>query len=160
MRRRAALLLLLGGCGYRTDSTPAGPVSGGGQVQFLVAAREERKAQLLRDYLDIAMARANLGPRIAGVALRLEIDTQELAIRRDETPSRARLSATVVYVATPRGAAGAAPAPLRGTVRVTEGYNVVDQEFFATDSAREAAERRLMEQAADQIARRLQAATI
>jgi hypothetical protein len=129
-------------------------------VNLLVAARDERKAQLLRDYLDIALASTGAAARIEGVSLQLDIVTQELAIRRDETPSRARLLAIVQYAAGARVPAGQPARELRGTVRVTEGYNFVDAEFFATDSSREAAERRLMQEAADQIARRLSAATL
>lgn len=168
-RRRRALLLGLAalplGCGYSTEPTPraspAPPPRAGlvpqPAVQLLVSAREEREAQLLREYLDIALQRAGVAPRVAGVAVRLELMTQELAIRRDETPSRARITATAQYVATPRAAApGAEPQPVRGLVRVLDGYNFVDQEFFATDTARDAAVRRLLEEAAGQIARRLQ----
>lgn len=159
MRRRAVLIsaLLAAACGYRTDVPEARIAGEGAHISLLVQARDERRARQLRDYLDIALGSAGLAPRIAAVALRLEVVTQELAIRRDETPSRARLSASVQYVATRRAAPGAEPPPLRGTVRVTEGYNFVDTQFFATEASREAAEGRLMEQAAAEIARRLQA---
>ena len=123
-------------------------------------ARGQDIAQVLRDYLDVALASTGVAPHVAGVSVRLEIVTQELAIRRDETPGRARLSATALYVATPRVAQGAPePTPLRGTVYVIEGYNFVDTQFFATDSSRDAAERRLMQQAAEEIARRLMVLT-
>ncbi len=164
MRRRPFLLLplaaLLAGCGYHTI-VPQQRVAGAGPpIHLLVAARDERRAQQLRDDLELALGSAGVAPDIVGVSVRLEIVTQQLAVRRDETPSRARLSATVRYVATPRAAEGAAePAPLRGTVYVTEGYNFVDTQFFTTDSSGDAAERRLMQQAAAEIARRLMAVT-
>lgn len=170
--RRVLLLGLaaLPACGYSTEPVARGPVArpsrlglapGGAAprpaVQLLVSAREEREAQLLREYLDIALQRADVSDRVAGVAVRLELTTQELAIRRDETPSRARITATAQYVATPVAAApGVEPPPVRGLVRVLDGYNFVDQEFFATDTSRDAAVRRMLEEAAGQIARRLQ----
>jgi hypothetical protein len=161
--RGAALLglVVLAACGYRADiPAPRAPGAAPPQVSLLVAARDERKAQLLRDYLDIALASSGAASRLDGVAVRLEITTQELAIRRDETPSRARLLASVQYVAAARVPQGQQARELRGIVRVSEGYNFVDAEFFATDTAREAAEQRLMQAAADQIARRLSAATL
>lgn len=153
--------LLLAACGYHTQvPQPRGTAGAGPRVNLLVQARDERKAQVLRDYLDVALASTGVAPHVAGVSVRLEIVTQELAIRRDETPGRARLSATALYVATPRVAQGAPePTPLRGTVYVIEGYNFVDTQFFATDSSRDAAERRLMQQAAEEIARRLMVLT-
>lgn len=158
--RRLLLVLPLAACGYRGD-VPAERVTGRGPVVSLaVAARDQRKAQLLRDYLDREIASAGLGERIEGVALRIDIITQELGIRNDETPSRARLLATVRYVASRRVASGARPSNLYGTVRLTEGYNYIEGEYFATDSSRDAAEQRLMREAAEQIARRLSAATL
>ncbi|MCC7281559.1 MAG: hypothetical protein IT556_04195 [Acetobacteraceae bacterium] len=158
--RRTLLLAVLGACGYRGD-VPAQRVPGRApQVGLTVAARSERQAQLLRDYLDAALTSSGAADRIAGVALRLEVNSQQLMIRRDETPSRGRLTATAQYVVAPRPTApGVEPPQFGGYVRSTEGYNFVQGEYFATDSSREAAEQRLMREVADQIARRIVART-
>jgi hypothetical protein len=162
MNARSLLLVLLAaGCGYRGDVPPDRLTGTGPQIGLTVAARNERQAQLLRDYLDSALSSAGLGSRIAGVALRMEVISQDLAIRRDETPARGRLTATARYEAAPRPTTpGVEPPTIGGFVRATEGYNFVQGEYFATDSSREAAERRLMREVADQIARRISAATM
>lgn len=159
-RRALLLVLAAAGCGYRGD-VPAQRVPGRTpQIGLTVAARNERQAQLLRDYLEVALASSGAAEKITGVALRLEVSSQQLAIRRDETPSRGRLTATAQYVVAPRPTEpGVEPRQFGGFVRATEGYNFIQGEYFATDSSREAAEQRLMREIADQIARRIGALT-
>ena len=72
---------------------------------------------------------------------------------RDGTPSRVRITATANWFLYDTNA----PPRLVGTGvdRAFDAYNVPENQFFASDAAREAAERRLLEQLASDIVQRL-----
>jgi LPS-assembly lipoprotein len=84
-----------------------------------------------------------------GLAYGIEVQGFEL----DGTPSRVRITATANWFlfdtnAPPRLIA-------TGLDRAFDAYNVPENQFFASDAARSAAEQRLMEQLASDIVQRL-----
>jgi len=163
-RRRwlaGAGLLALGGCGFRplyAPDRPGGSVTDSRTAAELAAVRvgliPERNGQLLRRALQ-----QRLDPRGAGVAARYDLRASFLlagqpeGFNRDGSPSRVRYDATAPWVlltmATP-------PTEIdSGSARASETWNILDNQFFASDQSREAAERRLTDLLAEDIVLRL-----
>jgi len=152
--RRAVLgLLLLGGCGFRPmyGERETGSVMQGLQT-IRVGLIPERNGQLLRRNLEQRMGNGGAQMRYdLRVGLSYGIDMQ--GFTRDGTPSRVRITATASWflydtASPPRLVAN-------GTERAFDAYNVPENQFFAADTSREATERRLLDQLADDIVRRL-----
>jgi LPS-assembly lipoprotein len=152
--RRAVLgLLALGGCGFRPLY---GERAGGSTAQGLETIRvgliPERNGQLLRRNLEQRLGRGGAQMRYdLRVGLAYGIDLQGFA--RDGTPSRVRITATGSWflydtASPPRLVAF-------GTERAFDAYNVPENQFFSADTSRDATERRLLDQLADDIVRRL-----
>jgi len=153
--RRVVLgLLLLSGCGFRPLYGPrATGAAAAGLETVRVGLITERNGQLLRRQLEErlgsgtgALARYDLR---VGLAYGVELQ----GFTRDGTPSRVRVTATANWflydtASPPRLVAN-------GVERSFDAYNVPENQFFAADTSREAAERRLMEQLADDMVRRL-----
>ncbi len=158
MSSRRAILALpalaLGGCGFRPlhGPRPQGAAAPGLQA-VRVGLIPERNGQLLRRSLQDRLGR---GPDAAvrydlRVGLAYGVDLQGFA--RDGTPSRVRITATARWflydVNTPPRLIA------NGTERAFDAYNVPENQFFAADTARDATERRLVEQLAEDIVQRL-----
>lgn len=152
-------LLALAGCGWQPVYGPAG--AGGtsaaeaGFAETSVALIPERNGQLLRQALQARFDRGG-----AGVAQRYElavnglsISGEGIAIQRDNTTSRIRLVGVAPWSLVSLG-------PVRrtlasGQARVVDGYNVIDQQYFAADLDSEAVRRRMVEALAEQISLRV-----
>lgn len=152
----------LGGCGFRPLYAPEGASSAPAYEERVsrelaavqVALQAERTGQLFRRALQ-----QKLNPRGGGVAARYEIRTglvvsaDLLGFRRDGTLSRVRYNGAAPWALV---LLGTPPTPLTtGRARTFESYDVFDNQFFASDFAREEAERRLVEILSDDIVTRL-----
>jgi hypothetical protein len=157
--RRAALALLLAGCGYQPVGAPVSSRGPDPRVPLeitLTTDRDrggsDRQRQVFRQALLNNLRGSTATPKLSQLAVRVDVQSQELVVRRDETPSRARITATARFAARRLAPDGTEdPATLGGTVVAVESYNFIDQEFFASDVAREAVEIRLAQQLATRI---------
>ena len=157
MSSRRAILALpalaLAGCGFRPmyGPRPNGAATAGLET-VSVGLITERNGQLLRRHLEQRLGRAGTPARYdlrVGLAYGIEVQGFE----RDGTPSRVRITATANWFLYDSGS----PPRLVGTGvdRAFDAYNVPENQFFAADTARDAAERRLIEQLANDIVQRL-----
>lgn len=159
--RIAAVVVVSGlpGCGFLPVYAPAtdgrGASAETGMAQTTVALIPERSGQMLRQALQARFDRGS-----GGVAQRYELSVnglsisgEPLAIQRDNTTSRVRVVGVAPWALTSLG-------PVRRTVasgqaRVVDGYNVINQQYFASDLDSEAAQRRVIEALAEQITLRM-----
>ena len=149
-------LLALAGCGfhpvYATRGATAPVVAGLSQID--VALIPERFGQLTREALQ-----ARLEPDGAGTIHRfrlvtnLGLATDAIGVRPDSVPTHVRLIGTASWTLTSEGPTGATLA--HGTARDVDGYDVIDQQYFAADLANEAVQRRIAKALASQIALQL-----
>lgn len=132
--------------GPRPDGTTAGLET------VRVGLITERNGQLLRRHLEQRLGRGTGQARYdLRVGLSYGIEVQ--GFERDGTPSRVRITATANWFlydtnTPPRLVA-------QGTDRTFDAYNVPENQFFASDAARDAAERRLMDQLANDVVQHL-----
>lgn len=145
----------LGACGFRPlygNGGAAGPVARGlGTIR--VGLIPERNGQLLRRRLEERLGSGREGPAQYDLRVGLSYGVELQGFARDGTPSRVRVTATASWLlfdlsTPPRLVA-------QGTERAFDAYNMPENQFFAADVAREAAERRLIEQLAEDLVRRL-----
>ncbi|MBW8270959.1 LPS assembly lipoprotein LptE [Caldovatus aquaticus] len=162
LRRGAvAAALLLPGCGFRPLYGPGGGAAAGEEapVQAELAAVQvapipERGGQLLRRALaERLRGAAQAAPARYDLRVSLAFAAEPLGFRRDGTPSRVRYQGTASWWLLTRTAPPQQIAS--GTERENDAYNIPDQQFFAAEAARDAAERRMVEQLAFAIAERL-----
>ena len=154
--RRAFLALpalTLGGCGFRPlyGSRPDSQASAALST-VRVGLINERNGQLLRRALEQRLGAEGVAARYdLRVGLSYGIEVQ--GFERDGTPSRVRITATANWFLYDNGV----PPRLvdNGLVRTFDAYNVPENQFFASDTARDAAERRLMEQLANDVVQQL-----
>lgn len=147
-------LLLLGGCGFRPlhGERSGGRSVAAGLETVRVGVIPERGGQLMRRRLEERLGSGGATGRYdLRVGLSYGIDLQ--GFERDGTPSRARITATANWFLFEAGAQQRLVA--RGTERAFDAYNVPENQFFAADASRQAAEQRLIDQLAEDIVRRL-----
>lgn len=162
MRRRALLAGgsagLLSGCGFHPLYAPADDGAPGPAQAELAAVWvpviPERSGQLLRQALQ-----ARLEGSGSGVAKRYQltasfgIGAEGIAIRPDSTASRVRVVGNAAWHLT---TVGLTPQELAsGTSRAVDGYDVLDQQYFATELDNETVIQRIADTVADQIVTRL-----
>jgi LPS-assembly lipoprotein len=146
----------LPGCGFRAIHATGGAGPSADVARELSALRvarvPERNGQILRRALEERFATTGTQARYdlrVGVSFAAEIE----GYRRDGTPSRVRYVATAPWslytLATP------AVLLASGTERTFDAYNLPENQFFASDNSRDAMERRLVEQLAQDVAQRL-----
>lgn len=151
----AAAGFSLAGCGFRPLHGPLPQGGADGLRDELAAVRVgyigDRNGQLLRRDLQRRFEGTTAG-QAAGryqlsVSLAASLETE--GYRRDGFITRIRYTMSGDWVlqdqATPPQQVG------RGTQRVTDAFNVPDLQFFAADSSRDAMERRLLEEIAEQV---------
>ena len=158
MSSRRAILALpalaLAGCGFRPlhgERAEGARVSAGLET-IRVGVIPERGGQIMRRQLEERLGSTGALPRYdlrVGLAYGIELQGFE----RDGTPSRVRTTATANWFlfdtnVPPRLVA-------RGTERAFDAYNIPENQFFAGEASRQAMERRLLEQLAEDIVRRL-----
>lgn len=153
--RRAFLALpalALAGCGFRPMYGPRPDTATAGLETVRVGLIVERNGQLLRRHLEQRLGRSGAAAKYdLRVGLTYGIEVQ--GFERDGTPSRVRITATANWFLYDTNV----PARLvaTGIDRAFDAYNVPENQFFAADTARNAAEQRLMEQLAEDIVQRL-----
>ena len=155
MIRRALLLAAVGavgGCGFRPLYLPQGrgaPVSADLAAVY-VPVIPERQGQLMRQALQRRMHGTG-----EGVAARYEllvspvIVAEPIAIQRDSSTSRFRLNGNANWAL--RRLDVARTLVDSGSSRITDGYNIINQQYFAADLENSAAIRRVVESLSDQI---------
>jgi len=155
--RRAVLLgggTALAGCGFRPLYAPAESGAPGPAAAELAAiyvpVASERPGQLLRQELQQRFEGTGTGiAKRYDLVAYISVSAEAIAIQRDSSSSRVRL-------------VGSAPWALRtlslehtvlaqGTSRVLDGYNILNQQYFAADLESEVVIRRVASALADQI---------
>lgn len=163
VKRRALLiapLALLGGCGFRPIYAD-GPVASGGHGNVAaelaatrVALIPERMGQLLRAALNQRL-RNGSGPSAQNeLRVAVSVTHQGVGVRGDDTASRVRVSAVAQYALTSLRS----NEPLvTGRTFAADAFNVMSNEYFASQLSGEAANQRLTERLADDIVAQLAA---
>jgi LPS-assembly lipoprotein len=155
--RRAILglpVLALAGCGFHPmyGDNPRAAATTRGLESVRVGLIPERNGQLLRRRLE---ERLGAGGGLPQYDLRVGLGygIEQQGFRRDGSPSRVRITATAQWFLFDTNV----PPRLvtTGTDRAFDAYNIPENQFFAADAARQAAERRLVDQLAEDIVRRL-----
>lgn len=155
---QVAALLPLAGCGFHAVYGRTGSVPGAAAelATVHVGLLPERSGQLLRLALQERLERGG-----TGIGYRYELQVgfaladQGIAIQRDNSITRERLVGTADF--TLFGNDPARPTLFGGSARKVDGFDIVDQEFFAADLQRETVTRRIAEALADQISLQLAA---
>lgn len=155
--RRTVLLgsgLALAGCGFRPLYAPAasgapGPAAAE-MAAIYVPVFADRPGQLLRQELQQRFEGTGTGTAkryelVASIA----VDAEALAIQRDSSSSRVRLTGSAPWVLRTLSLDRAVLA--QGTSRILDGYNILNQQFFAADLESEVVIRRVASALADQI---------
>lgn len=155
----AVAALALSGCGWQpvygtAHGEAAGPAQAG-LAETSVALIPERSGQLLRQALQARFDRGSggVGQRYELAVSGLSISGEPLAIQRDNTTSRVRLVGVAPWSLVSLG-------PQRrtltsGQARVVDGYDVINQQYFASDLESDAVQRRMAEAMAEQITLRV-----
>jgi LPS-assembly lipoprotein len=148
----AALAALLGGCGFRSLYGTVGdePDVQARLAEINVLLIPERAGQLLRQALQTRLERggAGLGRRF-DLSVQVAVGSDAIAVQRDSAVSRVRLTATAnwrLLALDPQRSTLAS-----GVARQVDGYNIINQQFFAAELTGSAVQRRMMEALADQI---------
>ena len=160
LRGAAGLLMLgMGGCGFRPIHGGGGAAAGDAAVAADLAATRvpvipERFGQLLRRGLQERLAMGAPAGGIPAEATRWELlvgpslAAEGIGIQQDGAASRVRTIATANWTLlrlAPREVVAS------GFERTTDAYNIQGTQFFAADASREAMERRLADQLADEV---------
>ena len=155
MRRRAVLAggLALGGCGFRPLYLPEG---GRGSVAatelagIYVPVLPERNGQLMRQALQRRIEGSGTGiAKKYELSASMSISGEAIAIQRDSSATRIRLNGTAPWVLRELSLARSVLA--EGSSRITDGVNILNQQFFAVDLESDVAYKRIAEALADQI---------
>jgi len=156
--RRAALLgggASVAGCGFRPLYAPAGSGMAGPAAAetaaIYVPPVAERSGQLLRQALQQRFEGSGTGTaKRYELITSIAISADAVAIQRDSSSSRVRLIAAAPWAL--RTLSLERPVLAQGSSRVLDGYNIINQQFFAADLENETATRRIASALADQIA--------
>lgn len=162
-RRSFGLLaagLGLQGCGFRPVYAPdTGGGAGAAEIglgETEVQLIPERLGQLLREALQARFERAQAsGKRRYDLQVAVGLSAEGIGIQRDNSTSRVRLVGTATWRLMSQ-----APQPavlLQGVTREVDAYNVIDQQYFASDMQSEAVQRRMMDALAEKLTLQLAA---
>lgn len=152
----AVMAAPVAGCGFRPlygiDADQAGVHSRLAEVE--VALIPERSGQLLRQALQTRLERG--GPSVAkrfGLAVQLALAFEPIAIQPDNSSSRVRVVGSASWALTAQD--GQRRTIASGTARETDGYNIINQQFFAAELTNAVVQKRLVERLAEQITTQL-----
>ncbi len=155
--RRAVLLgsgMALAGCGFRPLYAPAssgvaGPASAE-MAAIFVPVFAERSGQLLRQALQQRFEGSGTGvAKKYELIASISIYADPIAIQRDSSASRVRLTGSAPWFL--RALSLEHPVLAQGSSRILDGYNIINQQYFAADLENETATRRVASALADQI---------
>jgi LPS-assembly lipoprotein len=158
--RRGVLAMLaavgLGGCGfqplYGTSGEAGAVVDRLAEVNVLLIP--ERTGQLLRQSLMTRLERGGAGAaRRYDLSVQLRMSADPIAIQPDNSTSRVRLIGSANWLLTAKDAQRRTLAS--GTVREVDGYNIINQQFFAAELTSNAVQRRMVDALAEQITTQL-----
>lgn len=149
----AALALGLGGCGFRPLYMPEGggrSIAADELAAVYVPVMAERSGQLMRQALQQRIEGSG-----TGIAKKYELLTapnitgEGIAIQRDNSTTRVRLNGSAPWILRRLDVAHTVMAT--GSARIVDGYNILNQQYFAADLESEAAVRRVADALADQV---------
>lgn len=164
MRRRvwmrAPLVLALGlsGCGWHPlygtmSGSRLGP-GAQGLAEISVGLIPERSGQLLRLALQERFERfGGAAPPRYDLSVSFAVNTEGIAILQDNTTTRMRVIGTADWKLVSQDPQRATLTS--GTARDIDGYNIINQQYFAADMEFETVRRRVAEAIADEIAQKL-----
>ncbi len=144
---------LLAGCGFRPLYMPegaSGSIAANELAAVYVPVMAERSGQLMRQALQQRIEGSG-----TGIAKKYElvappaISGEGIAIQRDNSTTRVRLNGSANW--TLRQLDVARTVLATGAARAVDGFNVLNQQYFAADLENEAAQKRLVESMADQV---------
>jgi LPS-assembly lipoprotein len=157
-RARASVALVLAtaltvaGCGFQPIHGQRSAASSDTLATIDIGLIADRTGQMLRnELLQQMQPRGGRTPARFGLTVVLGESLQNLAIRKDETATRANLVLIARFSVTARGTGKKV---FTGTARSVNSYNILTSDF-ATLSAREDARRRAVQQLAAGIKERL-----
>ena len=160
--RRAALTLGLtglglAGCGFRPVYMPTASGKAGVAERELaatdIAIIGERPGQLLRQALQDRFNSDGGGRHRYSLAVTYYISGEAVGIQQDNSASRIKLVGTANWALSARDAERTRLT--QGSARTNDGYNLFAEQYFAGTLGNEAAQRRMAEELADQIATQL-----
>jgi LPS-assembly lipoprotein len=143
----------LGGCGFRPlySSNDAEPGVRARLAEISVDLIPERSGQLLRQALQARLERGGAGTaRRFDLAVQLVLAFEPIAVQADNSTSRVRIIGTANWVLRAQDAQRSTVAS--GSAREVDGYNIINQQFFAAELTNAAVQRRMTETLAEQIA--------
>ena len=145
------------GCGFRPLYLPEGgrgsPASEA-LAAIYVPVMAERSGQLLRQALQRRIEGAGTGvAKKYDLIAVFSIAPEGVGIQRDSSTTRIRLVGTVTWAL--RELNLAHTVLTSGNARVLDGYNILNQQYFAADMESDAAAKRVAESLADQVVTQL-----
>ncbi|GAC1337432.1 MAG: hypothetical protein NVSMB18_02290 [Acetobacteraceae bacterium] len=155
LTRRAGLFgaaSALAGCGFHPLYAPtSNGVAVTEELQAIyVGVMAERAGQLLRQELQRRFQAEGSGvPKKYELLGGLGVSYDAIAQLRDSSSTRTRLNGSATWLL--RSLGPGQPVLANGTARVLDGFDVNNQQYFATDLEGESATRRIAETAAEQI---------
>ncbi|HEY8288806.1 MAG TPA: LPS assembly lipoprotein LptE [Acetobacteraceae bacterium] len=159
--RRGFLALAAGlgltGCGFQPVYMPATSGAASAASRDLAAVNvpviPDRPGQLLRQALQERLANDNGTPHRYDLQLSFAVTGEGIAILQSNFATRVRLRGTANWTLIAQN-----PAKTRltsGSAHTLDGFNILDQQYFASDLENEAVQKRIAENLADQIAMQL-----
>jgi LPS-assembly lipoprotein len=154
----AAALLALGGCGFRPlygeggAMAPSDPAIQSELASVTVGLIPERFGQLLRRDLQTKLGNRGAAGARWELLVGPSFQTDSIGIQQDGSATRVRYIATANWTLlrmTPREPVA------NGFERTIDSFNVQPNQFFASDMANDATQRRLSQQLAEEIVTRL-----
>lgn len=155
----AAGAAAVGGCGFKpvygTRESGSSPVQDRlGEVNVLLIP--ERWGQILRQALQERMERSgDSAARRYDLSVQVGLSAEPIAIQPDTSVTRIRMIATANWTLLSQGPQRATLAS--GVAREVDGFDVINQQFFGAELARQQALRRMMEALSEQITMKLAA---
>ena len=159
MKRRAALLLglggALGGCGFQpVYMVPGdGPEPAKGLAEIEVKPLYERPGQILREELMARLRTEPGAPRKFDLSVNFWISGEAQGIQNFTQATRVRLVANATYILAGRDTKNSKL--FEGADRLGDGFDIIDSQYLAMDLDNEAVQRRLATAMAERIALRL-----
>ncbi len=150
----ALALVALAGCGLhpmfaRSADGGAGPAATE-LAAISVGIIPERAGQLLRQALQERFERSGLAvPQRYDLVVTFAVINTAVGIQPDTSPTRIRFIGTATYWLKAQDASRSTLTS--GTARTVDGFNLFDQQFFASGLEGETVQRRVAEAVADQI---------
>lgn len=153
--RHAPLLatLLLAGCGFRPlymPETASGSIAANEVAAIYVPVMGERAGQLMRQALQQRIEGSG-----TGIAKQYELITgpaisgEGVAVQRDNSTTRVRLNGSANWILRKLDVGRTVLAT--GSARAVDGYNILNQQYFAAEIESSAAQKRIVETMADQV---------